>query len=172
MFKLLHLLRNQNSSLLITFLTTWSCFAFRPEGRAGTLWKLSELLNYVFARNLLFLIPSTISSLQFLRLSLHWTKWRRPTRRSWGIDMQYVVAGWATNLLKPSKPRMPEFCCRLNCSVISARFHYVKRKDRLERSYYYARMYVSACVHLNENPWPVLYSTHSTISDHAVPSGM
>jgi len=43
-------------------------FAFKPEGRAGALWKLSELLNYVFSINLLPLIPSTISLLQFLQL--------------------------------------------------------------------------------------------------------
>jgi hypothetical protein len=106
--KFLHLLRNENSPLFITFFTTWRYFAFKPDGRAGALWKLSELLNYVFAINLLSLIPSTISLLQFfLAVSLHWTKWRRPTSRSWGIDMKHVVTGWAIKPLKLSKPWIP-----------------------------------------------------------------
>jgi hypothetical protein len=47
---------------------------------------------------------------------------------------------------------MPEFCCRFNFSVLLALFHYVKMKDRLKCSYCYALMYVSTCVHLNEEP--------------------
>jgi len=66
-FILLHLLRNKKSTFC-HILHHLKVFRLQTKGRAAALWKLLELLNYVFAIDLLSLIPSKISLLQSLRL--------------------------------------------------------------------------------------------------------